>query len=330
MPSKKKTVEAKGAKQIVNVNVNLQEKKKTASKKKGQGKGKKVQAPYRSAPAFHDTGAGYVSYQRPIVNEPYIAPPQIISAPSRQFIQDIPNPYTGALSSRLELSDDQKVSLYNFMVDRYMQNTSQARNQSVQGAGINIQPNPSELRANSQVNTLLQPDKEPSLGSMIRPQTVPEEVVNIETYDDPKVNEILNSRMDTIPQALPVQTFGLNTLNTQRQYDNDLSHLVDMSRDTKQEQELGKAEETEWEDVASPLPIKIKPKKKKTPVAFEEIPEASGEEFTMEVPITKKKGRPAGSKNKPKPPVSPVVPTESASSAVLRMFKVNAVPDVKL
>ena len=220
------------------------------------------------------------------------------------------------------------------MVDRYMQNTSQARNQSVQGAGINIQPNPSELRANSQVNTLLQPDKEPSLSSMIKPQSVPEEVVNIETYDDPMVNEILNSRMDTIPQALPVQTFGLNTLNVQRQYDNALSHLVDMSRDTKQEEELGKAEETEWEDVVSPLPVKTKPKikKPKNPILKEEIPEASGEEFTMEIeaPIAKKEGRPVGSKNKPKPPVSPAVPTESANSAIARMFKVNAVPDVKL
>ena len=279
MPSKGKVVEAKSAKQIVNVNVNLQEKKKAVSKKKGKAKGKKVQAPYRPAPSFHDTGAGYVSYARPIINEPYV-PQQTVYAPSRQFIQDIPNPYTGNLSSQLELTDDKKIELYNYMVDRYINANNQARNQSVQGVGINIQKNPSELRANSQVNTLLQPEQEPSLGSMMRQQSLPEEVVDVGTYDDPKVNEILNSRMDAIPQALPTQTFGLPTLNKQRQYDNELSHLVDKSV-TKVDFDLGEqtAWETEKEETPKPKKIRIKPKK--VDIEKYELTQESPTEFSV-------------------------------------------------
>lgn len=330
MPSKGKLVEAKNAKQIVNVNVNLQEKKKPAPKKKGKGKGKKVQTPYRPAPAFHDTGAGYVSYARPIINEPYV-PQQTIYAPSRQFIQDVPNPYIGNLSSQLELTDDKKIELYNYMVNRYINANNQARNQSVQGVGINIQKNPSELRENAQVNTLLRPEQEPSLGSMLKPQTLPEEIVNVETYDDPKVNEVLNSRMDTIPQKLPTQTFGLSTLNKERQYDNELSHLVDTST-TKVDFDLG--EQTIWETEKEEPPKPKKTKKPKEPkqslsekynLEHEESPTT----FTFEPSITKKKGRPTGSKNKPKEEQVTTL-KESASSAVARMFKTNASPDVKL
>ena len=149
----------------------------------------------------------------------------------RQMIQDVPNPYTGSLSTHQQLSDDKKEELYNYMVNRYIQSQQQTYNASMPGsAGINIQRNPSQMRANQQTNDIFNPEKAPTLSSVTLPETIAQEAVDALVTDEPTFNERAYTKIDQKLAPDTDQPSTLQDLEQVHKQDNALSNLVSSNK----------------------------------------------------------------------------------------------------
>lgn len=106
-----------------------------------------------------------------------------------------------------------------------LQNQAQQNSWRNRG-GLNIQPNFGDFRASSQETGLMSPYQVP-YNYYSRGAGIVEEVVDDELYDDPMVNEILDSKLDYAPQ-LPdlTESASSSRMTLTEKQDNALSNLV--------------------------------------------------------------------------------------------------------
>jgi hypothetical protein len=135
--------------------------------------------------------------------------PAIVVQPMPQPVQQ-PDTTTSALVA------------YNQLL---LQNQAQQNSWRNRG-GLNIQPNFGDFRASSQETGLMTPYQVP-YNYYSRGSGIVEEVVDDELYDDPMVNDVINSKLDYAPQ-LPDLTASASSsgMTLTEKQDNALSNLV--------------------------------------------------------------------------------------------------------
>lgn len=146
-----------------------------------------------------------------------------------------------------------------------LQNQAQQNSWRNRG-GLNIQPNFGDFRASSQETGLMSPYQVP-YNYYSRGAGIVEEVVDDELYDDPMVNEILDSKLDYAPQ-LPdlTESASSSRMTLTEKQDNALSNLVAREqlnqRDKQVQNDLDNVgEEGSAEDVVKDIIPKARPKK---------------------------------------------------------------------
>jgi hypothetical protein len=143
-----------------------------------------------------------------------------------------------------------------------LQNQAQQNSWRNRG-GLNIQPNFGDFRASSQETGLMNPYQVPS-NYYSRGAGIVEEVIDDELYDDPMVNDVIDSKLDYAPQ-LPDLTESASSsgmILTEKQ-DNALSNLVSREqmnqRDKQVQNDLDNVgEEGSAEDVVKDIEKVIK------------------------------------------------------------------------
>jgi hypothetical protein len=146
-----------------------------------------------------------------------------------------------------------------------LQNQAQQNSWRNRG-GLNIQPNFGDFRASSQETGLMSPYQVP-YNYYSRGAGIVEEVVDDELYDDPMVNDVIDSKLDYAPQ-LPDLTESASSsgMTLTEKQDNALSNLVAgeqlNQRDKQVQNDLDNVgEEGSAEDVVKDIIPKARPKK---------------------------------------------------------------------
>lgn len=244
-------------KQVVNVKINIDQSKRTRTNPRQPSANVPkpgARPPFgRPLPAFSVSPQGFSGGGQ--------QGPSVVVAPMPQPVQQ-PDTSTQVLTA------------YNNLI---LQGQAQQSAWSNRG-GLNIQPNYGDLRASRQETNLYNPYQIPYDYYRNSPGVV-EEVVDDLVYDDPMVNEIVDSKLDYAPQLPNLsESASISGMTLTEKQDNALSNLVAKEQITQVDKQVERDldninEEQQFEEIQ--VPPKAQKKKKTFIIEEEDQPSSS-------------------------------------------------------